>query len=120
MHYYNNFLKPRIVCCYHVLQGGELPLDKVVPQDLVSSSNLVVSLVYKNRRPENSLQIFPVGQMEVPLKGVWICKGRHVHISNRTVQIMMAKKIIPLLLSILHLVPPPLSGKEGHRATPQT
>ena len=49
-------------------------LDRIVPEDLVSGSDLVVNFVYKDLRLKDGFQIFPIDQVKVSFKGVWICK----------------------------------------------
>ena len=40
----------------------------------MSSSDLVVNFVYKDLRVKDGFQIFPIDQVKVLFKGVWICK----------------------------------------------
>ena len=42
----------------------------------MSSSDLVVSFVYKDLRLKDGFQIFSVDQVKVSFKGVWICKKK--------------------------------------------
>ena len=50
-----DLLKPRIFGLNYVLRGCERFLDKIVPKDLVSSSDVEVTFVHKNLRLKNGL-----------------------------------------------------------------
>ena len=50
-----DLLKPRIFSLNYVLRGCERFLDKIVPKDLVSSSDVEVTFVHKNLRLKNGL-----------------------------------------------------------------
>ena len=50
-----DLLKLRIFGLIYVLQGCERFLDRIVPEDLVSSSNLEVTFFHKNLRLKNGL-----------------------------------------------------------------
>ena len=50
-----DLLKPRIFSLNYVLRGCERFLDRIVPEDLVSSSDLEVTFVHKNLRLKNGL-----------------------------------------------------------------
>ena len=52
----------------------------MVPEDLVSGSNLVVNFVHKDLRLKDGFQIFPVDQVKVSFKGVRICKKESIFI----------------------------------------
>ena len=52
---YGNSVKPRILGLDHVLQSRERFLNRIVPKDLVSSSDLEVAFVHKNLRLKNGL-----------------------------------------------------------------
>ena len=52
---YSNSLKARIFGLDHVLQSRERFLNRIIPKDLVSSSDLEVTLVHKNLRLKNGL-----------------------------------------------------------------
>ena len=47
----------------------------------MSGSDLVVNFVHKDLRLKDGFQIFPIDQMEVSFKGVWICKEESILIS---------------------------------------
>ena len=49
-------------------------MDRIVPEDLVSGSDLVVNFVHKDLRFKDGLQIYPVDQVKMSFKGVRICK----------------------------------------------
>ena len=49
-------------------------MDGIVPKDLISGSDLVVNFVYKDLHVKDGFQIFPIDQVKVLFKGVWICK----------------------------------------------
>ena len=49
-------------------------MNRIVPKDLMSSSDLVVTLVHKDFRREDGLQIYPVDQVKMEFKSVRICK----------------------------------------------
>ena len=51
----NDLLKPRIFGLNYVLQGCERFLDRIVPEDLVSSSDLEVTFVHINLHLKNGL-----------------------------------------------------------------
>ena len=53
--YNGDLLKPRIFGLNYVLRGCERFLDRIVPKDLVSSSDLEVTFVHKNLRLKNGL-----------------------------------------------------------------
>ena len=46
----------------------------------MSSSDLVVSFIHKDLRLKDGFQIFPVDQVKVSFKGVWICKKESIFI----------------------------------------
>ena len=71
---YGNFVKSRIFRSDHVLRSREWLLNRIVPKDLVSSSDLVVTFVHKDLRLKNGIQIYPVNQVKMAFKGVRICK----------------------------------------------
>ena len=50
-----DLLKPRIFGLNYVLRGCERFLDKIVPKDLMSSSDVEVTFVHKNLRLKNGL-----------------------------------------------------------------
>ena len=50
-----DLLKPRIFSLNYVLRGCERFLDKIVPKDLMSSSDVEVTFVHKNLRLKNGL-----------------------------------------------------------------
>ena len=50
-----DLLKPRIFGLNYVLRGCERFLDRIVPEDLVSSSDQEVTFVHKNFRLKNGL-----------------------------------------------------------------
>ena len=50
-----DFLKPRIFGLNYVLRGCEIFLDRIIPEDLVSSSDLEVTFIHKNLRLKNGL-----------------------------------------------------------------
>ena len=52
----------------------------MVLEDLVNGSDLVVNFVYKDLRLKDGFQIFPVDQVKVLFKGVWICKKESIFI----------------------------------------
>ena len=52
---YGNPLKPRIFGLDHVLRSRERFLNRIVPEDLVSSSDLEVTFIHKNLRLKNGL-----------------------------------------------------------------
>ena len=45
----------------------------------MSGSDLTILVIYKNRYLKNSLQIHPIDQMKVSVKGVWIYRKRNVY-----------------------------------------
>ena len=51
----DDLLKPRIFGLNYVLQGYERFLNRVIPEDLVSNSDLEVTFVHKNLRLKNGL-----------------------------------------------------------------
>ena len=51
----NDLLKPRIFGLNYVLRGCKRFLDRIIPEDLVSSSDLEVTFVHKNLRLKNGL-----------------------------------------------------------------
>ena len=50
-----DLLKPRIFGLNYVLRGCERFFDKIVPKDLVSSSDVEVTFTHKNLRLKNGL-----------------------------------------------------------------
>ena len=50
-----DLLKPRIFSLNYVLRDCERFLDKIVPKDLMSSSDVEVTFVHKNLRLKNGL-----------------------------------------------------------------
>ena len=50
-----DLLKPRIFGLNYILRGCERFLDRIIPKDLVSNSNLEVTFVHKNLRLKNGL-----------------------------------------------------------------
>ena len=44
----------------------------------MSGSDLVVNFVHKDLHLKDGLQIFPVDQVKVSFKGVWICKKESI------------------------------------------
>ena len=46
----------------------------------MSDSDLVVSLVYKDLHLKDGFQVFPVDQVKVSFKGVWIYKKESIFI----------------------------------------
>ena len=50
-----DLLKPRIFGLNYILRGCERFLDKIVPKDLMSSSDVEVTFVHKNLRLKNGL-----------------------------------------------------------------
>ena len=50
-----DLLKSRIFGLNYVLRGCERFLDRIVPEDLVSNSDLEVTFVHKNLRLKNGL-----------------------------------------------------------------
>ena len=50
-----DLLKLRIFGLIYVLRGCERFLDRIVPEDLVSSSDLVVAFIHKNLYPKDGL-----------------------------------------------------------------
>ena len=116
---YGDSVKPMIFGSDHVLRSQERLLDRIVLEDLVSSSDLVVNFVHKDLRLKDGLQIYPVDQVKMSFKDVRICKKRrHNAISSQTMQTTTTPRVNPLLLRIPHLVPPPQLDKEGRHATP--
>ena len=75
---YGDSVKSRIFGFYHVLWSRERFLDRIVPKDLVSGSDLVVNFIHIDLRLKDGLQIFPVDQVKVSFKGVWICKRESI------------------------------------------
>ena len=65
---YGDSVKPRIFSSNHVLRSQEQLLDRIVLEDLVSSSDLVVNFVHKDLRLKDGLQICPVDQMKMAKK----------------------------------------------------
>ena len=118
---YGNSVKPRIFSSDHMLRSRERLLNRIVSKDLVSNSDLVVTLVHKYLLLENGLQVYSVNQVKMEFEGVRICKKRrYAPISNQTMETTTTPRVNPLLLLIPQLVPPPQLGKEGRRATPLT
>ena len=52
---YGNSVKPRIFGLDHVLRSRERFLNRIVPKDLMGSSDLEVTFVHKNLRLKNGL-----------------------------------------------------------------
>ena len=73
-----DLLKPRIFSLNYVLRGCERFLDRIVPEDLVSSSDVAVTFVHKNLRLNNGLEVRPVNQVKMAFEGVRICKRENV------------------------------------------
>ena len=46
----------------------------------MSGSDLVISFVHKDLRLKDGFQIFPVDQVKVLFKGIWICKKESIFI----------------------------------------
>ena len=53
--YDGDLLKPRIFGLNYVLRDCERFLDRIVPEDLMSSSDLEVTFIHKNLRLKNGL-----------------------------------------------------------------
>ena len=75
---YGDSVKSRIFSSYHVLWSRERFLDRIVPKDLVSGSDLVVNFIHIDLRLKDGLQIFLVDQVKVSFKGVWIYKRESI------------------------------------------
>ena len=71
---YDDSVKPRIFSSDHVLRSRERLLNRIVPKDLISSSDLVINFIHKDLRLKNGLQIYPVDQVKMVFKGVRIYK----------------------------------------------
>ena len=55
--------------------------DRIIPEDLVSNSDLIVNFVHKDLHLKDGFQISPVDQVEMLFKGMWICKEESILIS---------------------------------------
>ena len=55
-------------------------MDGIVLEDLVSGFDLVVSYVHKDLCLKDGFQIFPIDQVKVSFKGMWICKKESIFI----------------------------------------
>ena len=118
---YGDFMKTRIFSSDHIFQSRERLLNRIVPKDIMSSSDLVVTFVHKDLRLKNGLQIYPVDQVKMTFKGVGICKKEGTPLlATKQMQTTTTPRVNPLLLRIPYLVPPPQLDKEGRRATPLT
>ena len=118
---YGDFVKTRIFSSNHVFRSQERLLNRILPKDLVSGSNLVVTFVHKDLRLKNGLQIYPVDQVKMTFKGVGICKKEGIPLlATKQMQTTTTPRVNPLLLRIPHLVPLPQLDKEGHHAMPLT
>ena len=53
-------------------------MDRIVLEDLVNGSDLVVNFVHKDLHLKDGFQISPVDQVKVSFKGVWICKKESI------------------------------------------
>ena len=116
-----DLLKLRIFGLNYVLRGCERFLDRIVPEDLVSSSDLEVTFFHKDLHLKNGLQIHLVNQVKMTLKGVRICKRESTPLlATKQMPTTTTPRINPLLLRMPHLVPPPQLGKESCHAMPLT
>ena len=96
---YNNPLKPKIFGLDHVLQSCERFLNRIVPEDLVSSSDLEVTFVHKNLHLKNGFSIRPVDQVKMAFEGVRICKRENAPpLATTQMPVTTTSSINPLLL----------------------
>ena len=96
---YGDFMKTRIFSSDHIFQSRERLLNRIVPKDLMSSSDLVVTFVHKDLRLKNGLQIYPVNQVKMTFKGVGICKKEGTPLlATKQMQTTTTPRVNPLLL----------------------
>ena len=69
-----DLLKLRIFGLNYVIQGCKRFLNRIVPEDLVSSSNLEVTFIHKNLCLKNGIKVHPVDQVKMAFEGVRLYK----------------------------------------------
>ena len=69
-----DLLKLRIFGLNYVLRGCKRFLNRIVPEDLVSSSNLEVTFIHKNLCLKNGFKVHPVDQVKMAFEGVRLYK----------------------------------------------